>query len=124
MAGIGLTLAAPLHCLNRLTTVATPSRYPPRPVPPDWCPSLPWAKRRGRNGWSRPHRNRPDTAPPPGGTPTGRRPPSAARPGTDDAGMTADPRPLLAAALIVRDEAAALPDCLASLAGVVDEIHV
>ena len=31
---------------------------------------------------------------------------------------------LLAAALIVRDEAAMLPGCLASLAGVVDEIHV
>jgi hypothetical protein len=31
---------------------------------------------------------------------------------------------LLAAALIVRDEAADLPACLASLAGVVDEIHV
>lgn len=33
-------------------------------------------------------------------------------------------RPLLAAALIVRDEAADLPACLASLAGVVDEIVV
>jgi hypothetical protein len=32
--------------------------------------------------------------------------------------------PFLAAALIVRDEAAELPGCLASLAGVVDEIHV
>jgi hypothetical protein len=32
--------------------------------------------------------------------------------------------PFLAAALIVRDEAADLPGCLASLAGVVDEIHV
>ena len=31
---------------------------------------------------------------------------------------------LVAAALIVRDEAGMLPDCLASLAGVVDEIHV
>ncbi len=34
------------------------------------------------------------------------------------------PRPLLAATLIVRDEAAALPRCLAALAGVVDEICV
>ena len=33
-------------------------------------------------------------------------------------------RALLAAALIVRDEAELLPACLASLAGVVDEIHV
>lgn len=33
-------------------------------------------------------------------------------------------RPLLAAALIVRDEAELLPGCLESLAGVVDEIHV
>jgi hypothetical protein len=32
--------------------------------------------------------------------------------------------PLLAAALIVQDEAAMLGDCLASLAGLVDEIHV
>jgi hypothetical protein len=34
------------------------------------------------------------------------------------------PRPFLAAALIVRDEADNLPGCLDSLAGVVDEIHV
>lgn len=34
------------------------------------------------------------------------------------------PRPFLAAALIVRDEADNLPGCLASLAGIVDEIHV
>jgi hypothetical protein len=33
-------------------------------------------------------------------------------------------RPLLAAALIVRDEATHLPACLASLAGLADEIHV
>ncbi len=33
-------------------------------------------------------------------------------------------RPLLAAALIVKDEAEALPACLDSLAGVVDEVHV
>jgi tetratricopeptide (TPR) repeat protein len=33
-------------------------------------------------------------------------------------------RPLLAAALIVRDEADHLPACLASLAGLADEIHV
>lgn len=31
---------------------------------------------------------------------------------------------LLAASIIVRDEAALLPDCLTSLAGVVDEVHV
>lgn len=35
-----------------------------------------------------------------------------------------DAVPLLGAALIVRDEAEALPDCLASLDGVVDEVHV
>jgi hypothetical protein len=35
-----------------------------------------------------------------------------------------DSKPLLAAALIVRDEAEALPACLESLAGIVDEIHV
>jgi hypothetical protein len=34
------------------------------------------------------------------------------------------PRPLIAATLIVRDEAAHLPDCLASVRGVVDEIVV
>ncbi|MGX6603394.1 glycosyltransferase [Micromonosporaceae bacterium Da 78-11] len=37
---------------------------------------------------------------------------------SDDSGV------LLAAALIVRDEAEALPGCLASLDGVVDEVHV
>jgi hypothetical protein len=37
---------------------------------------------------------------------------------------TNSPRPFLAAALIVRDEAHNLPGCLASLDGVVDEIHV
>lgn len=38
--------------------------------------------------------------------------------------MSAPDRPLLAAALIVRDEADNLPACVASLAGLVDEIHV
>ena len=33
-------------------------------------------------------------------------------------------KPQLSASLIVRDEEAMLPDCLASLAGVVDMIHV
>ncbi|NJC71122.1 glycosyltransferase [Planosporangium thailandense] len=43
----------------------------------------------------------------------------------DAVDVTSDsPRPFLAAALIVRDERDNLPDCLASLAGVVDEIHV
>jgi hypothetical protein len=37
---------------------------------------------------------------------------------------TGSPRPFLAGALIVRDEAANLPGCLASLVGVVDEVHV
>ena len=38
--------------------------------------------------------------------------------------MSTDSRPFLAAALIVRDEAEALPGCLESLAGFVDEVHV
>ena len=38
--------------------------------------------------------------------------------------MGGSPRPLLTAALIVRDEAAALPRCLASIRGLVDEIVV
>ncbi len=44
-------------------------------------------------------------------------------PRADDAGMTRTP-PLLAATLIVRDEAEHLPRCLAALTGVVDEICV
>jgi Glycosyl transferase family 2 len=44
--------------------------------------------------------------------------------GTDHPAVTTAPRPTLAAALIVRDEADVLPACLESLADVVDEIHV
>jgi hypothetical protein len=46
-------------------------------------------------------------------------------PRADAVNVTSDsPRPFLAAALIVRDEADHLPGCLESLTGVVDEVHV